>query len=145
MGDLSSYGNNYEMALFCSQGKPKLKGERKKAIWEINVEAGSEYVHPTQKPITLSAYAIPDFINENDLVDLLKLVVNIEDFNLFGPRTFISGCVKIGKYNTFHLNSSVIQNLTIGDRNTINLYSCLFKSINDDGVYFGVPAMKQKF
>jgi len=38
MGDLSSYGNNYEMALFCSQGKPKLKGERKKAIWEINVE-----------------------------------------------------------------------------------------------------------
>jgi DNA modification methylase len=68
MGDLSSYGNNYEMSLFCSQGKPKLKGERKKAIWEINVEAGSEYVHPTQKPITLSAYAIPDFINENDLV-----------------------------------------------------------------------------
>jgi DNA modification methylase len=68
MGDLSSYGNNYEMALFCSQGKPKLKGERKKAIWEINVEAGSEYVHPTQKPITLSAYAIPDFVNENDLV-----------------------------------------------------------------------------
>jgi len=68
MGDLNSYGNNYEMALFCSQGKPKLKGERKKAIWEINVEAGSEYVHPTQKPITLSAYAIPDFINENELV-----------------------------------------------------------------------------
>jgi DNA modification methylase len=56
------------MALFCSQGKPKLKGERKKAIWEINIEAGSEYVHPTQKPISLAAYAIPDFINENDLV-----------------------------------------------------------------------------
>jgi DNA modification methylase len=68
MGDLNSYGNNYEMALFCSQGKPKLKGERKKAIWEINVEAGSEYVHSTQKPITLAAYAIPDFIDENDLV-----------------------------------------------------------------------------
>jgi DNA modification methylase len=68
MGDLNSYGNNYEMALFCSQGKPKLKGERKKAIWEINVEAGSEYLHPTQKPVTLSAYAIPDFINENDLI-----------------------------------------------------------------------------
>jgi len=68
MGDLSSYGNNYEMALFCSQGKPKLKGERKKAIWEINVEAGSEYKHPTQKPVTLAAFAIPDFINKNNLV-----------------------------------------------------------------------------
>jgi DNA modification methylase len=68
MGDLSSYGNNYEMALFCSQGKPKLKGERKKAIWDINVESGSDYMHPTQKPISLSAYAIPDFINEKDLI-----------------------------------------------------------------------------
>ena len=68
MGDLNSYGNNYEMALFCSTGKPKLKGERKKAIWEINIESGFDYVHPTQKPVTLAAFAIPDFINENDLV-----------------------------------------------------------------------------
>jgi DNA modification methylase len=68
MGDLNSYGNNYEMSLFCSQGKPKLKGERKKAIWEINIESGLKYLHPTQKPITLAAYAIPDFINQNDLV-----------------------------------------------------------------------------
>ena len=68
MGDLESYGNNYEMALFCSQGKPKLRGERKKAIWQINVESGSEYVHPTQKPINLAASAIPDFTMNNDLI-----------------------------------------------------------------------------
>jgi sugar O-acyltransferase (sialic acid O-acetyltransferase NeuD family) len=71
--------------------------------------------------------------------------ITISDFNLFGPRTSISGCVKIGSLNTFNLNSSIIQNLTIGNGNTINLHSCLFKSIKDDGVYFGVPAMKQKF
>jgi sugar O-acyltransferase (sialic acid O-acetyltransferase NeuD family) len=71
--------------------------------------------------------------------------VTIGDFNLFGPRTSISGCVKIGKLNTFNLNSSIIQNITIGNGNTLNLHSCLFKSIKDDGVYFGVPAMKQKF
>lgn len=71
MGDLESYGNNYEMALFCSQGKPKLRGERKKAIWQINVESGSEYVHPTQKPVNLAASAIPDFtINNNLILDL---------------------------------------------------------------------------
>jgi DNA modification methylase len=68
MGDLESYGNNYEMALFCSQGKPKLRGERKKAIWQINVESGSEYVHPTQKPVNLAASAIPDFTMNNDLI-----------------------------------------------------------------------------
>jgi sugar O-acyltransferase (sialic acid O-acetyltransferase NeuD family) len=71
--------------------------------------------------------------------------VTIGDFNLFGPRTSISGCVKIGTLNTFNLNSSIIQNITIGNGNTVNLHSCLFKSIKDGGVYFGVPAMKQKF
>lgn len=71
--------------------------------------------------------------------------VILGDFNLFGPGTLIAGCVKIGKLNTFNLKSSIIQNITIGDRNTVNLHSCLFKSIKDDGVYFGVPAMKQKF
>jgi DNA modification methylase len=68
MGDLASYGNNYEMALFCSNGKPKINGERKKAIWEINIDSGANYLHPTQKPILLASYAIPDFTKENDLI-----------------------------------------------------------------------------
>jgi len=68
MGDLNSYGNNYEMALFCSQGQPRLKGERKKALWDINIDNGADYVHPTQKPISLPAYAIPDFTNEKNIV-----------------------------------------------------------------------------
>ena len=68
MGDLMSYGNNYEMALFCSNGKPKLKGERKKAIWDINIDSGATYLHPTQKPIALPSYAIPDFTKKNEIV-----------------------------------------------------------------------------
>jgi sugar O-acyltransferase (sialic acid O-acetyltransferase NeuD family) len=71
--------------------------------------------------------------------------VVIGDFNLFGPRSTISGNVKIGNGNTVNMLSSIIQNIKIGDRNVINLHSCLFKSIKDDGVYFGVPAMKQRF
>jgi len=68
MGDLTSYGNNYEMALFCSTGKPKLKGERKKTIWEINIDSGASYLHPTQKPVLLASYAIPDFTEIKDLI-----------------------------------------------------------------------------
>lgn len=71
--------------------------------------------------------------------------VRIGNFNMFGPRTSISGWVKMGNSNTINLNSSIIQNITIGNGNTVNLHSCLFKSIKDNGVYFGVPAMKQKF
>lgn len=71
--------------------------------------------------------------------------VVIGDFNLFGPRSTISGNVRIGNENTVNMQASVIQNISIGSRNTINLHSCLFKSIKDDGVYFGVPAMRQRF
>jgi DNA modification methylase len=56
------------MALFCSYGKPKIKGERKKAIWEINIDSGADYVHPTQKPVLLPSFAIPDFTKENEIV-----------------------------------------------------------------------------
>jgi sugar O-acyltransferase (sialic acid O-acetyltransferase NeuD family) len=69
----------------------------------------------------------------------------IGNFNLFGPRSTISGNVRIGNGNTVNMQASVIQNVIIGNRNTINLHSCLFKSIKDDGVYFGVPAMRQRF
>jgi len=68
MGDLNSYGNNYEMALYCSRGKPKLKGERKKAIWYINIDSGADYLHPTQKPVKLPSFAIPDFTEVEELV-----------------------------------------------------------------------------
>jgi len=71
--------------------------------------------------------------------------VDMGDFNLFGPRSLIAGGVKMGDGNTFHMQSAVIQNLKIGNWNTLNLYSCLFKSIKDGNVYFGVPAMKQRF
>jgi len=71
--------------------------------------------------------------------------VTIGNFNLFGPRSTISGGVTIGDQNTINLQTSVLQNIRIGNRNTINLHSCLFKSIKDDGVYFGVPAMRQRF
>jgi DNA modification methylase len=68
MGDLSSYGNNYEMSLFCSQGKPKLKGERKKAIWEILKKDSKNEYHPTQKPIELPTRAIENSSKLKDIV-----------------------------------------------------------------------------
>lgn len=71
--------------------------------------------------------------------------VQIGDGNLFGPNSFIAGEVTIGNFNSFAMNSSVIQQRTVGDNNTVNLNSVLIKNIKNDGTYFGVPALKQKF
>ena len=69
----------------------------------------------------------------------------IGNFNYFGPRATISGNIKMGNLNSVHMQSSILEKLTIGNNNAINLHSCLFKSIKDDGVYFGIPAMRQRF
>lgn len=69
----------------------------------------------------------------------------VGDFNYFGPRTTISGNIKMGDLNTIHMQSSLLEKISIGNRNTVNLHSSLFKSVKDDGVYFGVPAMRQRF
>lgn len=71
--------------------------------------------------------------------------VNIGNYNLFGPNSFIAGEVAIGDNNTFSMNSSVIQQKRIGNYNTINLNSVVIRNIKDNGTYFGVPALKQKF
>ena len=71
--------------------------------------------------------------------------VKIGNFNLFGPNSFIAGTVNIGNFNIFAMNSSVIQQRSIGDGNTINLNSVIIKNVGHNGVYFGVPALKQTF
>ena len=71
--------------------------------------------------------------------------VNIGSYNLFGPNSFIAGEVTIANNNTFSMNSSVIQQKKIGSYNVINLNSVVIRNIKDNGTYFGVPALKQKF
>ncbi len=69
MGDLTGdFAPNYEMALFCVNGRPKFREKRPMAVWEIAKDATAEYVHPTQKPVALAAYALNILSDRNDIV-----------------------------------------------------------------------------
>lgn len=69
IGDLAGdYARNYELCLFCQNGRRELNGSRDGGVWEIGKDAGSDYVHPTQKPTKLSAYAMSKSSNKNDIV-----------------------------------------------------------------------------
>ena len=54
--------------MFCQNGRRELNGSRDGGVWEIGKDAGSDYVHPTQKPTKLSAYAMSKSSNKNDIV-----------------------------------------------------------------------------
>jgi len=69
MGDLTTdYSMNYEMALFCVKGRPKFINKRPMAVWEISRDHTGNYIHPTQKPVALSEYAMSHFLKSNTLV-----------------------------------------------------------------------------
>jgi DNA modification methylase len=69
MGDLTGqYALDYEIALFCTKGNPKFRGQRGTAVWQVGKDAASIYVHPTQKPTALAERAIADFSDKGSLV-----------------------------------------------------------------------------
>ena len=69
MGDLKSdYCPDYEMAIYCIKGKPEFINNRPMAVWNINKDNPSSYIHPTQKPVELPTYAMAHFLKSNTLI-----------------------------------------------------------------------------
>jgi DNA modification methylase len=69
IGDLAGdYARNYELCLFCQNGRRELNGKRDGGVWEIGKDHGADYVHPTQKPLALAVYAMGKSSNKNDIV-----------------------------------------------------------------------------
>jgi DNA modification methylase len=58
LGDLESFWNQHEFAIYAVNGKVKLRGKRQGNLWETQDHRSKEYIHPTQKPVELPARAI---------------------------------------------------------------------------------------
>ena len=58
LGDLESFWNQHEFAIYAVNGKVKLRGKRQGNLWETEDHRSKEYIHPTQKPVELPGRAI---------------------------------------------------------------------------------------
>lgn len=68
MGDLThTFSTDYEIILVSNNGK-ELIGNRIGSVWTIKKDDGASYVHPTQKPVSLSATAIKCATKKGDIV-----------------------------------------------------------------------------
>ena len=68
LGDLKhTFATDYEIIL-CSNNNQEIKGERIGSVWSVGRDDVNSYVHPTQKPIGLSAIAIKECTDKNDIV-----------------------------------------------------------------------------
>ena len=58
IGDLKhTFSTDYEVIL-CSNSGKEIKGKRIGSVWNIPKDSANDYVHPTQKPVKLSEFAI---------------------------------------------------------------------------------------
>lgn len=68
IGDLKkTFSTDFEVALVYNRGA-EIKGKRLGSVWSIGKDGSEKYLHPTQKPVELSAMAIENIIYENELV-----------------------------------------------------------------------------
>ncbi|WP_298537786.1 site-specific DNA-methyltransferase [uncultured Methanobrevibacter sp.] len=68
MGDLThTFSTDYEVIL-CANNGCEIIGKRIGSVWKVGKDNGSDYVHPTQKPVELSAQAIKHTTNIHDTV-----------------------------------------------------------------------------
>jgi len=67
MGDLEGdYAGQHELIIFCHKGRIKLNGGRDTNVWEFDRQRAD--VHPTQKPIDLTSFAINKTSLQNSIV-----------------------------------------------------------------------------
>lgn len=68
IGDLKhTFSTDYEVILCANNGK-EITGKRIGSVWTIKKDSSSEYIHPTQKPIKLSEFAIRNTTECGDIV-----------------------------------------------------------------------------
>ena len=68
IGDLEhTFLTDFEIIL-CSNNSAKITGKRIGSVWSISKDNANDYVHATQKPVKLSATAIKNTTNDNDIV-----------------------------------------------------------------------------
>lgn len=68
IGDLKhTFGTDYEIIL-CSNNNAEIKGKRIGSVWSIGKDTESDYEHPTQKPVELSATAISSTTEQGNIV-----------------------------------------------------------------------------
>lgn len=68
IGDLKhTFSTDYEVILCANNGK-EITGKRIGCVWTINKDSANSYVHPTQKPVKLSEFAIRNTTYSGDII-----------------------------------------------------------------------------
>jgi len=151
---------DYELDVVIAIGNPKVIRNIKRNINNPFIKFPN-VIHPSAKFLDRNSIAIGEgnIFSPDSLISCNVTIGNynvfntrvtlahddsVGNFNVFSPNVQISGNVTILDYNFFGFNCGVIQGKKIGNNNIIGAGAILLKSVNNEGTYIGVPAVKKE-
>lgn len=149
-----------EYLFFAPMTGTKMNNNRKR-IYEEGKKKGYQYISYISSKATICGNKIGEncFILEDNTLQPFTEIGNnivmwsgnhighhgkIEDHAFFTSHVVLSGHCHVKERAWFGVNSTIRDGLTIGEGSLIAMGAVITKSTDDDGLYMGAPATKQK-
>lgn len=149
-----------EYLFFAPMTGTKMNNNRKR-IYEEGKKKGYTYISYISSKATICGNKIGEncFILEDNTLQPFTEIGNnvvmwsgnhighhgkVEDHVFFTSHVVLSGHCHVKERAWFGVNSTIRDGLTIGEGSLIAMGAVVSKSTDDDGLYMGTPAIKQK-
>ena len=152
------YGQYDDVKFIYQLYRPDVMRERTAILNNLNIpmEKFATFIHPSVMVAKSAKIGVGNVILANAVVNCNAIIGNFNTVNsgtllghdiTIGNNNYFAGqvCVgsgfSIGNMNFIGLNTSIRNGITIGDGNIVGMSSNITKSVGDDNVLYGNPAI----
>ena len=152
------YGKYEDVKFIYQLYRPDVMRERTAILNNLNIpmEKFTNFIHPSVMVAKSVKIGIGNVILANAVVNCNAIIGNfntvnsgtllghditIGNNNYFAGQVCVGSGLTIGNMNFIGLNTSIRNGITIGDGNIVGMSSNITKSVGDDNVLYGNPAV----
>ena len=152
------YGKYHDVKFIYQLYRPDVMRERTAILNNLNIpmEKFATFIHPSVMVAKSAKIGVGNVILANAVVNCNAIIGNfntvnsgtllghditIGNNNYFAGQVCVGSGLSIGNSNFIGLNTSIRNGITIGDGNIVGMSSNITKSVGDDNVLYGNPAI----
>ena len=152
------YGQYDDVRFIYQLYRPDVMRERTAILNNLNIpmEKFATFIHPSVMVAKSAKIGVGNVILANAVVNCNAIIGNfntvnsgtllghditIGNNNYFAGQVCVGSGLSIGNMNFIGLNTSIRNGITIGDGNIVGMSSNITKSVGDDNVLYGNPAI----
>lgn len=152
------YGKYEDVKFIYQLYRPDVMRERTAILNNLNIpmDKFATFIHPSVMVAKSSKIGVGNVILANAVVNCNAIIGNfntvnsgtllghditIGNNNYFAGQVCVGSGLTIGNMNFIGLNTSIRNGITIGDGNIVGMSSNITKSVGDDNVLYGNPAI----